>query len=206
MRKKLIIRNGGLTPSLLFIAIVLISSVLLATSQSKMNLTPSKFITSAFMVSTASPPIINVTGEITGGGRNLTSGVNIRIKLTVGQAIVGVVNNSNLKVCFGFLCKPGASNIYSINFTGQLNYSNGTAVINKPFTATIIHEPSGTYKTVTNNTDSNGYFLTVIENIPNLSEEDFKVKFYLADDIEATYECTYDPGTEKCCSSGPPCP
>jgi len=167
--------------------------------------TPSKSITGAFMVSATN---LNITGGITGGGYvNLTGG-SLKLKVAVGQPIVGNVSNqgANLKICFGVFCTIGgaAPPPYIINFTGQLNYSNGTAVANQPITAYITYL-TNTYSNATT-TDNNGKFLIVISNLPKIENKDFDVKFYVSGEIEATYECTYDHNTDKCCPSGPPCP
>lgn len=194
MRKKSNRKNKVLIPYLLLIAILIISSVLLATLQLKTNL-PSQPITSAFMISNVIANL-NITGELTGGGNNISIG-SIKVKASVGQTVVGVANNTvaNIKVCFGISCKIGPKFDYTVNFTGQLNYSNRTAISNGLITAYI------TYLTNTysqrNTTDSNGNFLVVVKT-PNLQNLDFNVKFYVESDIEATYECRYDHITEDC--------
>lgn len=173
-------------------SIFLVFSLLLVTSLIFVVSKPSKSITSAFIISA---PSAKMVGEITGGGRNLTGVYNL--KVAVGQSVVGNISNANLRICLGVLCSSGlASHAYSINFTGQLNYSNGTAVSNSLITVYITYL-TDTYSE-SNTTDNNGNFLIVINNIPNLENKNFNVKFYLEGEIEATYECRYDHITENC--------
>jgi len=141
---------------------------------------------------------LNITGEITGGGRNLTGG-SLNLKVAVGQPIVGNVSSANLKICLGMFCGlGGAPPSYTVNFTGQLNYSNGTAITNTKITAFVTYLITNTYSQ-SNTTDSDGKFLIVVDT-PNLQGKDFDVKFYVESEVEATYTCKYDPNPPYMCN------
>lgn len=168
----------------------------------------SSYITSAFFFINGA---YNVRGEIVSGGSvNLTFGSPIKnmSQLVIGQPVIGVANNStaNLKMCFGIYCTDTQQPLYSMNFSGFLNYSNGMLVNNTPVTFTIDY--FGAEFQNTNFTDNSGNFYVEIDNLPEyVIRKDFNVTIRVQGDVDATYQCWYNHSSSKCCKMPftPPC-
>lgn len=141
-------------------------------------------------------------GEIIGGGHvKLTTRGTIQniSKIAIGQPIIGIANNSNYKICFGIFC-PFYQPLYSMNFTGRLNYSNGSVVINTPVEITIKYSA---YNYVgRNNTDSLGIFFIKIDDLPEgMMNKNLEITIHVTDEIEAVYNCLYNYSSpsKTCC-------
>ena len=161
----------------------------------------STYITSAFLLTGT----YKLSGGITTGGSvnltNYTAGVLKNVSMTVvGQPVVGIASNgaANLKMCFGVFCTDFYQPTYSINFTGFLNFSNGSVVANSPITFTINY--FGAEVEGKNFTDSSGNFFVKIDNLPEyMIKKDLNVSIKVESDIEAFYECYYNYSLGKCC-------
>ena len=161
-------------------------------------------MTSAFLITDT----YRMKGEITTGGHsNLTniSGSIIRnvSKIAVGQPIIGYANNSaaNLKICFGVFCTDIYQPQYSMNFTGRLNYSNGSVVVNAPIKV-IVKYLTSQYegKSWTNNS---GIFFVKLDKLPEyMMNQDLNIIIYVQGEIEAIHNCYYN-HTESCCCKQP---
>jgi len=158
--------------------------------------TISPYITSAFLIIDT----YRLRGEITTGGGNINSAdLKNFSKIAVGQSIIGITQNIpvNLKICFGVFCTDTYEPQYSMNFTGTLNYSNGTYVKNAPIKVII--------KYLTNQfegknwTDNQGQFFVKINNVPEYAiKKDLNITFYVQGEIEAIYKCFYNATCQKC--------
>jgi len=86
---------------------------------------------------------------------------------------------------------------YSINLTGQLKYTNGSAVADTQIKVAIKYQMSQ-YE-ITDTTDSQGFFYITIGNLPEPMFEplpdDFDIEFSV---LGVVYECHYDTTTETC--------
>jgi len=151
--------------------------------------------------------------------------------VTARYNITGLIPNTDYKVYDNFIFIPGspfnsgpngeinftidlplneehnikvqeAIPIYSINLTGFLKYTNGSAVENTQIKMIINYQTSFlSFKDeVTNTTDSNGFFYIIITNLPEpmfepLPGGDFDIEFRVLGGI---YKCNYDATTENC--------
>ena len=161
----------------------------------------STHITSAFLITDT----YKIRGEITTGGHvNLsTSDYKNFSKIAVGQPIIGIANNTtaNLKVCFGVFCTDIYQPQYSMNFTGNLTYSNGSTVANAPIKFTITYQTS--QFVATNWTDNSGTFFVKLDKLPEyMMNQDLNITIYVQGEIEAIHNCYYN-HTEKCCCKQP---
>jgi len=164
-------------------------------------------ISSAFIISDSS---YKMRGEITGGGHvnltNITGGY--LSKIAIGQPIIGNVSGGGYKICFGVFCTGAFEPQYNINFTGILNYSNGTAVKSAPIKITVKYG-SSQYEG-NNRTDNQGNFFVKIKNLPEVlfvPPKILRVDIYVVGEIEAQYYCYYNyTNDQKCCPIyGVPC-
>ena len=147
-------------------------------------------------------------GAITAGGsielKNLTG--NYLAKIAIGQSIAGTAAGGGYKICFGVFCTRTFEPQYNINFTGVLNYSNGTAVKNAPITINIKYPPTGTptlqYEGK-NMTSGSGSFFVKIRNMPEVlfvPPKILRVEINVVGDVEAQYTCFYNKtNNERCC-------
>ena len=173
------------------ISILTISLLLLASSS---------YITSAFFIYDT----YRLRGEITTGGHvNLTTvGPKQNVsKIAVGQPIIGNISGVGYKMCFGVFCTDVFKPQYSMNFSGRLNYSNGSAVI---YTLVkIIVKYLSSQIEGTNRTDGLGQFFIKIDNLPEfMMNKDLNITTYVQGEIEAVYDCWYN-NTEGCCCKQP---
>ena len=121
-------------------------------------------------------------------------------KLAVDQQIIGIVSNTvaNLRVCFGIFCTGIYKPQYSMNFTGGLNFSNGSAVANAPITFTVNYQSS--QFVASSWTNSSGYFFVKIEDLPEyVMKKDLNMTIYVQSEVEAVYNCYYNYSLGKCC-------
>jgi hypothetical protein len=87
----------------------------------------------------------------------------------------------------------------SMNFTGNLSYSNGMAVSNSLIRFNITNETLGYNKIGFNQTNEMGEFFIEIGGIPPLlMNSDFDLSIYVVGEVEAIYECHYDKDTQEC--------
>jgi len=88
-----------------------------------------------------------------------------------------------------------------MNFSGRLNYSNGSAVI---YTLVkIIVKYLSSQIEGTNRTDGLGQFFIKIDNLPEfMMNKDLNITTYVQGEIEAVYDCWYN-NTEGCCCKQP---
>jgi hypothetical protein len=149
-------------------------------------------------------------GEITTGGHvNLsTSDYKNFSKIAVGQPIIGFANNTaaNLKICFGIFCTDVYQPQYSMNFTGRLNYSNGSVVVNAPIKV-IVKYLTSQYEG-RNWTTGLGEFFVKIDSLPEyIIYNNLNITFYVQGEIEAIYNCWYNHSSKNCCpyTKPPPC-
>jgi len=123
-------------------------------------------------------------------------------KISIGQPIIGTASNSNYKICFGFFCQffeVQQAQLYSMNFTGRLKYSNGSAVVNAPIKF-IIKNSTIQYEGQ-NWTDSFGQFSLKIDNLPeSFVTNDLNITIYVKSEIEAVYNCWYNHTSQRCCA------
>ncbi|MEM5778677.1 MAG: hypothetical protein QXK49_03555, partial [Candidatus Aenigmatarchaeota archaeon] len=123
-------------------------------------------------------------------------------KIAIGQPVIGIAENSskNIKICFGLFCQPIyqiPTNLYSMNFTGRLKYSNGSSVSDAKIR--FIIEDTFEYESI-NKTDSFGQFYVRIDNLPEeVVTSDLNITIYVEADIEAVYKCWYNHTSQKCC-------
>lgn len=161
----------------------------------------SSYITSAFLITDT----YRMKGEITEGGHiNLTFGNPIQevSKIAVGQPVIGIANNSaaDLKVCFGVFCTGIYQPMYNMNFTGRLNYSNGSYVVNAPIKVVVRY--MSYQKEGVNQTDSSGNFTIKLDNLPEyIMDKDLNITMYVQGTVEAIYNCWYNHSstTKQCC-------
>ena len=174
----------------------LILSIILAFS---LLLVISSYITSAFLITDT----YKMKGEITGGGSaNLTFGSPIQniSKIAVGQSVIGLANNTtaDLKICFGVFCTGIYQPFYSMNFTGRLNYSNGSAIVYAPIKVIVkylISQYEGS-----NWTDGLGNFFVKINNLPEyFIHNDLNITLFVQSEVEAIYKCWYNHTSTNCC-------
>jgi hypothetical protein len=183
----------------ILLAVVSAFSLLLATSL----LLPKSEITAAFIISSSQNKII---GEITGGGNvNLISSSYVS-KIAIGQPVVGTATSGNFKICFGILCTGIFQPLYSMNFSGSLNYSDRSPVTFADLIVTI--ENSTLKRTTQSSTDANGHFLVIFDDLTeNYINRDLFVTFLVKGKIEATYTCWYNHSQQlgkNCCPTTPP--
>ena len=110
---------------------------------------------------------------------------------------------TSYKICFGFFCLFDVSKtIYSMNFTGKLNYSNGSAVSDVPVKVIINY-----YDGIMNHqfynfgwTNSTGNFIVKIDNLPDyIVGKDLDISIDVQGNIEAVYTCWYNHTSTNCC-------
>jgi hypothetical protein len=179
----------------LVLTVVLAFSLLLFMSSS--------YITSAFLITDT----YRMRGEITTGGHvNLsTSDYKNLSKIAVGQPIIGIINNTlaNLKLCFGVFCTDVYQPQYSMNFSGRLNYSNGSVVVNAPVKVVIKY--STFQKDGMNWTSGLGEFFVKIDDLPEyITKQDLNITFYVQGEIEAVHDCYYNRTEGYCCKQPGP--
>jgi hypothetical protein len=89
----------------------------------------------------------------------------------------------------------------SMNFTGNLTYSNGLPVANSLIRVIVNNTAFNFEKSAYNQTDSNGHFFVKVTNLPYfMRNSDFDLSIYVVGEVEAIYQCHYDssPGVEHC--------
>lgn len=159
-------------------------------------------ITSAFLITDTN----RIIGEVIGGGYvNMTYGSPVQngSKIAVGQPIIGITNDSTYKVCFGVFCTGIYGSDYgkfSMNFSGRLNYSNGTAIIYSPIKITINYLQYQYY--IINSTDGVGAFFIKLDDLPQvMMNKDLNISINLQGNVEAVYNCLYNHTsiTKQCC-------
>lgn len=158
----------------------------------------SSYITSAFIITDS----YKIVGEIIGGGNvNLTnySGGTLQNKsqIALGQPIIGITQNTtaNLKLCLGLFCMDTYQSQYTMNFSGTLYYSNGSAVVSAPIKITINSQFSGSSWT-----DGLGKFFVNVYNLPSyLMGQDLNITFNVQGEVEANYNCWYNHSSTNCC-------
>lgn len=150
-----------------------------------------------------------IVGEIIEGGHvNLTYGNPIQniSQIAVGQPVIGLTSDSTYKVCFGLLCTGIYSPIYgefNINFSGRLNYSNGTPIIYSPVKITVKYLNYEYDKT--NSTDGLGQFFIKLEDLPQvMMQKDLDITISVQSNIEAIYNCYYNFTEGYCCKQPGP--
>jgi hypothetical protein len=158
----------------------------------------SSYITSAFLITDT----YRLKGEITTGGHvNLsTSDYKNFSKIAVGQPIIGITQNipANLKLCFGVFCTDVYQPQYSMNFSGRLNYSNGSVVVNAPI-KDIIKYQNSKFEGI-NKTGGLGEFFINIDDLPDyIMGKDLNITFNVQGEIEAIYDCYYNYTEGYCC-------
>lgn len=131
------------------------------------------------------------------------SPIQRRLKIAVGQPIIGVVNDSTYKVCFGVYCTGIYGNEteygqFSMNFSGRLNYSNGTAIVYSPVKITVSYLQY--HYSMINETNGLGEFFINLEDLPQfLMKKDLDISINLQGNIEAVYNCYYNFTEKYCC-------
>jgi hypothetical protein len=179
----------------LVLEVTLVFSILLIISSS--------YITSAFLITDT----YRISGEITTGSGNLAStDLKNFSKIAVGQPIIGNISGGGYKICFGVFCTDVYQPAYSMNFSGTLNYSNGTFVKNAP--VKVIVKYLTTQFEGDDKTNSSGQFYVKMSNLPEyIIGKDLNITFYVQGEIEAIYNCFYNytcktcfprPGTKNC--------
>jgi hypothetical protein len=87
----------------------------------------------------------------------------------------------------------------SMNFSGYLKYSDGSAVSSAQIRVTIKNSSLSFEKSSIDVTDKNGYFFVRLDNLPSfIMNTDFDVSFYVIGEVEAIYECHYSKATGSC--------
>jgi len=157
----------------------------------------SSYITSAFLITDT----YRMRGEITTGGANLTStDLKNFSKIAVGQPIIGNISGGGYKICFGIFCTDVYQPQYSMNFSGRLNYSNGSSVVNAPIKVIIKYLNSQFEGR--NWTSGLGEFLVKIDNLPEyIMNQDLNITINVQSEIEAVYECWYNHSSKCCCKA-----
>lgn len=120
------------------------------------------------------------------------------LQISVSQEPIGKLADSNQKyeLCLGILCSAYEPR-YDIRVKGNLSYSTGEIVANSEITTIIEY---GSYeKQVIERTNAKGIFEAVIIDVPeNIRNSEFIIKIYAEAEIEAVYECIYNPTTDIC--------
>lgn len=169
---------------------------------SLLSILSSTYITSAFLVSS---PSNKIRGEISSGGHmNLTWGSPQNFsRIVVGQPVIGFTSGGNFKMCLGFLCAealPSVLTRYSMNFSGRLNYSDGSPVINSLIKVTIKDPISKYEKSANSETGGLGEFFVKITNLPEvIMDKDLDISIYVQSEVEALYTCFYNHSSTNCC-------
>jgi len=141
-----------------------------------------------------------IRGVISGGGLAIEDS-SYKSKVVVGQPVIGIATGTSYKVCLGYLCTGAFEPPYSINLTGTLYYTNGTAVINTDIKIEIYYQGRkvGEKSDVT---DPLGIFYVDVRNLPEYLFEpirrDLDIKIYVYGEIEAIHECTYYAIDQEC--------
>ena len=155
----------------------------------------SSYITSAFFISDT----YRMRGEITGGGHvnltNVSAGVIKNVsKIVVGQPIIGNASGGPYKICFGLLCTDILQPYYTMNFSGILKYSNGSAVADSPIKIGITLSKYSSYEfSDMSRTNGTGYFFVKLDNLPDyMMYRNLNISFYVQGDVEAVYRCYYN--------------
>jgi hypothetical protein len=140
-------------------------------------------------------------GEITTGGGNLSSAdLKNFSKIAVGQPIIGNISGGGYKVCFGVFCTDVYQPQYSMNFSGRLNYSNGSVVVNVPIKV-IVKYLTSQYEG-RNWTTGLGEFFVKIDSLPEyIIYNNLNITFYVQGEIEAVYNCWYNQSSKCCCKT-----
>jgi hypothetical protein len=156
------------------------------------------FLATSAYAFTASNPNYQIQGIISDGGNNTLQGGNYRLHVIIGQPVVGIgANTNNYGLCLGMLCWDIFWPSNQINLKGQLFYENGTVVSNSDIIVNATYK--GSQWKQSNKTDNNGNFFVRVNNIPAyLRYRQFKVQIFARGDVDALYECLYNPTTEKC--------
>jgi len=142
-------------------------------------------------------PYNKLVGSIMTSGATLSGG-SYESKIFVGQPIVGTIEGGNRRMCLGTLCSSIVIQVYDINFTGTLNYSDGSVVATTPIEITIDYQ--GQKFKGTTITESDGdFFIKLIDLPAYVFGKDLNVTIYVYGKVEAIYECWYNHTSENCC-------
>ena len=142
-----------------------------------------------------------IRGVISGGGLALQDS-SYKSKVVIGQPVIGRISGGNYKICLGFLCTGAFDPPYSINLTGTLYYTNGTAVTNTDIKAEVYYNDNKVGEE-TDTTDGLGIFYVEIKNLPEylfipLPGKNLDIKIYVYGEVDAVHECTYYAIDEEC--------
>ncbi len=135
-----------------------------------------------------------LTEFLTEGGD--TSSNSYISTFSFAQPIVGWTSGGPYKICLGIYCTEAFEGDYEVPINGNLKYGNRTAVVNSEIKAIIGYKNHNFEKTTI--TDSQGNFDVVVRIPEFVYDKAFTVKIYAYGEIEALYECEYNPATEEC--------
>lgn len=136
-----------------------------------------------------------LTGFLTEGG-NTTSSSSYISTYSFGQPATGWASGSTYKVCLGMYCTGAFEADYQIPISGNLKYLNGSAVSNSEVKAVINYKDHNFDRIVL--TDHEGNFNVIVKVPEFIHDKAFTIRIYAYGEIDALYECIYDPGTDEC--------